>query len=85
MFIEGLPLLLRDLQSVPQLLDLLSVILTRRFILDFTFLQLQDQKNHIFVQLLLGGFYIQVQTFSIGILSWITWIFGQTYLADEQL
>lgn len=49
MFIEGLPLLLWDLQSVPQLLDLLSVILTHHLILGLTFLQLQDQKNTIFL------------------------------------
>lgn len=40
MLVEGLPLLLGHLQSVPQLLDLLSVTLTHGLGLCLAFLQL---------------------------------------------
>lgn len=49
-FIEGLPVLLGHLQSVPQLLDLLSVTLTHRLVLRLAFLQLQDQQDTKFHQ-----------------------------------
>jgi len=39
------PLLLGNLQSVPQPLHLFSVTLTHRLVLCFTFLQLQDQQG----------------------------------------
>lgn len=59
-FIEGLPLLLRHLQPVPQLLDLLSVTLARRLVLCLTFLQLWDQKNTTFQWSCLPSFLITI-------------------------
>lgn len=44
-FIQSLPFLLRNLQSVPQLLDPLSETFTCRLVFCFTFLQLQDQHD----------------------------------------
>lgn len=47
-FIESLPLFLRNLKSVPQLLDLLSVVFTHGLVLRLMLLQLQDQRETMF-------------------------------------
>lgn len=51
MLVEGLPLLLGNLQSTPQLLDLLAVTLTRGLVLCLVFLQLKDRRGTRFKHL----------------------------------